>query len=102
MPSPGDIMVYLPPGGPGVRVDSHAYTGYTILPNYDSLVAKVIVWGRDREEAILRMRRALEEFVIDGIHTTIPFHQKVLENDFFKKGNVTTNFIEKHFTVQKV
>ncbi|NQU18105.1 MAG: ATP-grasp domain-containing protein, partial [Candidatus Saganbacteria bacterium] len=102
MPSPGDISVFLPPGGPGVRVDSHAYTGYTVLPNYDSLIAKVIVWGSDRSEAIARMKRALDEFVVDGIYTTIPFHQKVLLNDAFCSGNVTTDFIEKHFSVVKV
>ncbi len=96
MPSPGDISVYLPPGGPGIRVDSHAYTGYTVLPNYDSLVAKIIVWGKNRSEAIDRARRALEECVIDGIHTTIPFHQKVIANEAFNAGDVTTNFIEKH------
>lgn len=102
MPSPGEITVYLPPGGPGVRVDSHAYSGYTILPNYDSLVAKLIVWGKDRQEAIARMNRALEEFVVDGIYTTIPFHQKVLRNEYFGRGEVTTSFIEKHFAVQQV
>lgn len=96
MPSPGDISAYLPPGGPGVRVDSHIYTGYTVLPNYDSLVAKIIVWGKNRSEAIDRARRALAECVIDGIHTTIPFHQKVIANEAFIAGDITTDFIEKH------
>ncbi len=101
LPSPGEITIYLPPGGPGIRVDSHAYQGYQILPHYDSLIAKLICWGRTRMEAIDRMRRALNEFVIDGIHTTIPFHLKVLDNEDFKAGNVSTNFIEKHFTSPK-
>ena len=98
MPSPGEITIYLPPGGPGVRVDSHAYQGYHILPHYDSLVAKLICWGKNRTEAIDRMRRALNEFVIDGIHTTISFHLKVMDNEHFKAGNVSTNFIEKHMS----
>jgi len=98
MPSPGDIQVYLPPGGPGVRVDSHAYQGYRILPNYDSLVAKLIVWAPNRHECILRMRRALDEYVIDGIHTTIPFHLKVLQHPAFLAGDFNTKFIEKYFS----
>jgi acetyl-CoA carboxylase biotin carboxylase subunit len=92
-PSPGTITAFLPPGGPGVRVDTHCYPGYTIPPYYDSLVAKVIAWGRDRDEAIMRMRRALMEFEIGGIHTTIPFHLRVLDNAFFRRGEVYTNFI---------
>ena len=95
MPSPGTIEFYHVPGGPGVRVDSAAYQGYTIPPYYDSMVGKLIVWGADREEAIQRMRRALEEFVIEGIHTTIPFHLKVLDNAFFRRGEVYTNFIQR-------
>ena len=101
MPSPGEITIYHTPGGPGVRIDSHAYQGYHIQPHYDSLVAKIICWGNTREEAISRMKRALNEFVIDGISTTIPFHLKVLDNAEFKAGNVTTNFIEKHFSKAK-
>jgi len=101
LPSPGEITIYHPPGGPGVRIDSHAYQGYHILPHYDSLVAKIICWGNNRAEAIDRMRRALNEFVIDGISTTIPFHLRVLDNAEFKAGNVTTNFIEKHFSSKK-
>jgi acetyl-CoA carboxylase biotin carboxylase subunit len=97
MPSPGAIKAYLAPGGIGVRVDSHAYPGYVIQPHYDSLVAKVIVWGKDRTEAISRMERALDEYVIDGIHTTIPFHLKVLRNEAFRRGDVNTRFIEEHF-----
>lgn len=97
MPSPGEIKAYLPPGGPGIRVDSHAYSGYMVQPHYDSLVAKLISWGKDREQAIQRMERALDEYVIDGIHTTIPFHLRVLRNEAFKKGQATTKFIEEHF-----
>lgn len=95
MPSPGTIEYYHVPGGPGVRVDSAVYQGYTIPPYYDSMVGKLIVWGVDREEAIQRMKRALEEFVIEGIHTTIPFHLKVLDNAFFRRGEVYTNFIQR-------
>ena len=97
MPSPGLIKAYHAPGGPGIRVDSHAFTGYMIQPHYDSLVAKLIAWGKDRTEAIQRMERALDEFVIDGIHTTIPFHLKVLRNEAFRRGDVNTKFIEEHF-----
>ncbi|MEE8638588.1 MAG: acetyl-CoA carboxylase biotin carboxylase subunit [Candidatus Margulisiibacteriota bacterium] len=97
MPSPGEIKAYLPPGGLGIRVDSHAYTGYVVQPHYDSLVAKIIAWGKNREDALHCMERALEEYVIDGIHTTIPFHLKVLRNEAFRRGEVTTKFIEEHF-----
>ncbi|MFH1826273.1 MAG: acetyl-CoA carboxylase biotin carboxylase subunit [bacterium] len=97
MPSPGVIKAYLAPGGFGVRVDSHAYPGYKIQPFYDSLVAKLIVIGKTREEAIQRMERALDEYVIDGIHTTIPFHLRVLRNEAFRRGEVNTSFIEEHF-----
>jgi acetyl-CoA carboxylase biotin carboxylase subunit len=95
MPSPGLIKIYHAPGGPGVRVDSAAYQGYTVSPYYDSMVGKLIVWGATRQEAILRMKRALEEFVIEGIHTTIPFHLKVLDNAFYRRGEVYTNFIQR-------
>jgi acetyl-CoA carboxylase biotin carboxylase subunit len=93
-PSPGKITSLHFPGGFGVRIDSHIYQSYTIPPYYDSLVAKLIVWGIDREHAILRGRRALEEFVIEGIKTTIPFHLKVLEDDKFKSGNFDTSFLD--------
>ncbi len=96
MPSPGRITYYLPPGGFGVRVDSAAYAGYTIPPYYDSMIAKLIVWGKDRGEAIERMKRALSEFVIEGIHTTIPFHLRVLSHPAFVAGNVDTKFLEKY------
>ena len=82
------------PGGRGVRVDSHVYAGYVIPSNYDSMIAKLIVSGQSREEVIVRMKRALEEFVIDGIKTTIPFHIALLENEEFKGGNFTTKFLE--------
>ena len=98
LPSPGKIDAYIAPGGPGVRVDSHAYTGYSIPPFYDSLISKLIVWGRDRTEAIQRMQRALDEYAITGIKTTIPFHQKVLNNPHFQEGDVSTDFIEKYMT----
>jgi acetyl-CoA carboxylase biotin carboxylase subunit len=94
MPSPGKLNLYLPPGGPGVRVDSHAYQGYTIPPYYDSLVAKLMVWDINRKKAIDRGLRALEEYVIEGIHTTIPFHERVLNNAYFRKGDISTNFIQ--------
>ncbi|AMX82940.1 acetyl-CoA carboxylase biotin carboxylase subunit [Geobacillus subterraneus] len=94
MPSPGKIAMYLPPGGPGVRVDSAAYPGYTIPPYYDSMIAKLIVHAPTREEAIARMRRALGEFVIEGIHTTIPFHIKLMEHEKFQSGEFNTKFLE--------
>ncbi|MGD8191545.1 acetyl-CoA carboxylase biotin carboxylase subunit [Brevibacillus ginsengisoli] len=94
MPSPGKIVNYLAPGGYGVRIDSAAYPGYTISPFYDSMIAKIIVWGKDREEAIERMKRALGEFVVDGIHTTIPFHLKVLDHEVFVSGQFDTKFLE--------
>ena len=92
-PSPGRISGYLPPGGPGVRIDSHVYTDYEIPPYYDSLVGKLIVWGPDRSTAIRRMKRALRECAITGLSTTIPFHQMVLENPQFLAGEVYTNFV---------
>ncbi|WP_047151487.1 acetyl-CoA carboxylase biotin carboxylase subunit [Aneurinibacillus tyrosinisolvens] len=94
MPSPGTIRSYLPPGGFGVRVDSAAYEGYQISPFYDSMIAKIIVWGKDRNDAIQRMKRALAETVIDGVHTTIPFHLKLLEHEMFVEGNFNTKFLE--------
>lgn len=96
MPSAGKIDMYLPPGGLGVRIDSGVYPGYTISPFYDSMIAKVISYGATREEAIARMRRALEEFIIDGVHTTIPFHLNLLENETFISGDFNTKFLEEH------
>jgi acetyl-CoA carboxylase, biotin carboxylase subunit len=98
LPCPGRIDAYIAPGGPGVRVDSHAYPGYVIPPYYDSLISKLIVWGRDRAEAIQRMQRALDEYAITGIKTTIPFHQKVLAHPSFQEGDVSTDFVEKHLS----
>jgi len=94
MPSPGRITNYLAPGGFGVRVDSSAYAGYTIPPYYDSMIAKLIVWGKTRQEAIDRMKRALGEFVVEGISTTIPFHLKVLDHEVFVSGHFDTKFLE--------
>jgi acetyl-CoA carboxylase, biotin carboxylase subunit len=94
-PSPGNIESLHFPGGFGVRVDSHIYQSYTIPPYYDSLIAKLIVWGKNRTHAIARGRRALEEFTIEGIKTTIPFHLKVLEDERFVSGNFDTGFIDK-------
>lgn len=98
MPSPGKISLFLPSGGPGVRVDTHIYPGYSVPPNYDSMLAKLIVWGKTREEAIARGLRALDEFVIDGVKTVIPFHQIVLKNEYFVKGDIYTDFIPTHIT----
>lgn len=96
-PSPGKIDYLHFPGGFGVRIDSHIYNQYTIPPYYDSLVAKLIVWGMDRDHAIARSLRAFEEFAIDGIKTTIPFHMEVLENEQFKTADYDTSFIDKLF-----
>jgi acetyl-CoA carboxylase biotin carboxylase subunit len=93
-PQPGRISGYLPPGGPGVRMDSHVYTDYEIPPYYDSLIGKLIVWGPNREAAIRRMKRALRECAITGVPTTISFHQKIMETSAFLKGDVYTDFVE--------
>lgn len=95
-PSPGKINAFHVPGGLGVRVDTHAYAGYIIPPFYDSMIAKLIVTADDRGEAIKRMYRALDEFVIEGIHTTIPFHKRVMHHEKFIEGNFDTSFIEKY------
>ena len=97
LPSSGTLEKYIPAGGIGVRVDSHSYQNYDIPPYYDSMIAKLIVKGKTREEAIQRMKRALREFLIEGVDTTIPFHLRVLDNEDFKKGTIYTNFIETHF-----
>jgi acetyl-CoA carboxylase biotin carboxylase subunit len=94
MPSPGRIGFYLPPGGPGVRVDSAAYPNYLISPHYDSMIAKLIVWGPTREEAIARARRALGEFMVEGVKTTIPFHLKLLDHPVFASGKFDIKFLE--------
>jgi acetyl-CoA carboxylase biotin carboxylase subunit len=102
MPSAGKINMYLPPGGFGVRIDSAAYPGYTIPPYYDSMIAKVITYGNSREEAISRMKRALSEFVIEGIHTTIPFHLRLLEHESFVEGQFNTKFLELHDVMKSI
>ena len=93
-PFPGQIKLFSPPGGPNVRIDSHVYSGYRIPAHYDSLTAKMIVWGENRKEAIACCKRALAEFIVDGIKTTIPFQQKVLDNKSFVDGNYNTGFVE--------
>ena len=93
-PQTGVVEQYLPPGGPGVRVDSHLYAGYSVPPHYDSLLAKLIVWADTREAAIARMQRALDEFVIEGIVTTIPFHQRLLRHEGFIRGETHTRFLQ--------
>jgi len=95
LPSPGRLTNFRPPGGPGVRVDSHAYVGYVVPPYYDSLLGKVIVHAHDRGEAIARMQRALDEMQIQGVQTTIPFHQKVLRHPDFLAGRTSTRFLER-------
>lgn len=93
-PSPGKITFLHQPGGRNVRIDSHAYAGYVIPSNYDSLIAKLIAFGRTRDEAICTMHRALSEFIIEGVKTTIPFHLQLMQHEQFKKGNFTTKFLE--------
>ncbi len=94
LPSPGRITSFHVPGGPGVRVDTHAYAGYAIPPHYDSLIAKLVCHGATREQALARGRTALDEFVIEGVRTTIPFHQAILRNERFLAGAVSTRFLE--------
>ncbi|MCB1135599.1 MAG: acetyl-CoA carboxylase biotin carboxylase subunit, partial [Chlamydiia bacterium] len=94
MPSPGKMEYFVPPGGPHVRVDSACYSGYTIPPHYDSMIAKLIVKGRDREDALAVGRRALREFHIGGIHSTIPFHLYMLGVEKFRSGRYDLNFID--------
>ncbi|MCH8556379.1 MAG: acetyl-CoA carboxylase biotin carboxylase subunit [Balneolia bacterium] len=96
-PSAGKITVFHLPGGHSVRVDTHAYSGYVVPPNYDSMIAKLIVSAPSRKEAIARMKRALEEFVIEGIKTTIPYHIQLMDSPGFVKGEFTTDYLEKHF-----
>jgi acetyl-CoA carboxylase biotin carboxylase subunit len=95
LPSPGRVTNFRPPGGPGVRIDTHIYVGYTVPPYYDSLLGKLIVHGRDRAEAITRMQRALDETLIQGVQTTIPFHQKVLRHPDFVAGRTSTRFLDR-------
>ncbi len=103
-PSPGRVETFHPPGGPGIRVDTHVYEDYFIPPHYDSLIAKLISYGRDREEAVARMERALDFFVVDGVDTSIPLHQKIMRDPRFRAGNISTHFMERflHKTPAKV
>jgi acetyl-CoA carboxylase biotin carboxylase subunit len=96
LPCPGKVTGFHMPGGPGIRVDTHVYEGYVIPPYYDSLIAKLVAWGRTREEAIERMERALEEFVIEGVETTIPFHLKVIRTEEFHRGDYHTRWVEEY------
>jgi len=93
-PSPGKITTLHQPGGHGIRIDSHVYAGYVIPPYYDSMIAKIISVARTREEAINTMSRALSEYIIEGVKTTIPFHQQLMKDENFRKGNFTTKFLE--------
>lgn len=95
MPNPGEISSFHIPGGPGIRVDSHAYARYVIPPYYDSLVAKLIAYGKDRDEAIKRLERSLEEFIIEGVKTTIPFHQRLIKRQEFIKGEFDTGYLDR-------
>ena len=99
MPSPGKVDLWHAPGGPGIRVDSHLYSGYTVPPFYDSLVAKVIAHGDDRESAIARMRIALSEMVVDGIKTNIPLHQELCQDAAFCIGGTDIHYLEKKLRV---
>jgi acetyl-CoA carboxylase, biotin carboxylase subunit len=96
-PQPGRITAFHPPGGPGVRVDTAVYRDYVIPPHYDSMIAKLIVYGKDRSEAIARGRRALQQFTIEGVKTLIPLHLQILESDAFREGNLSTRFMEEFF-----
>ena len=98
LPSPGVLTKYIVPGGNGIRVDSHSYQGYEISPYYDSMIGKLIAFGINREEAIAKMKRALSEYIIEGIDTTIPFHLEVFNNELYLEGKTSTNFIEENFS----
>lgn len=100
-PSPGTITAFNPPGGLGVRVETAAYTQYVIPPYYDSMIAKLVVHAGSRDEAIMRMQRALDEFIIEGIKTTIPMHKKILDDPDFRKGDISTKFMERYNNQQK-
>lgn len=93
-PSPGKIISFHAPGGHGVRLDTHCYSGYVIPPYYDSMIAKLIITARTREESLDKLARALDEFIVEGIKTTIPFHQQLLQNEKFREGVYTTKFME--------
>ncbi|SHM71608.1 acetyl-CoA carboxylase, biotin carboxylase subunit [Caldanaerovirga acetigignens] len=99
VPTPGKVQFYHAPGGFGIRVDTAVYTGYVVPPFYDSMIAKIIAWAPSRDEAILRMKRALEELKIEGISTNISFHLKIMDNAFFRRGEVYTNFIQRRLFI---
>ncbi len=100
-PSPGTVTAFHPPGGPGVRVDTHIYQGCVIPPYYDSLIAKLIVHGLDRQEALARMSQALDSFMVEGVTTTIPFLRSVIAHPEFARGRVDTKFLERHTELLK-
>ncbi|WP_166511600.1 acetyl-CoA carboxylase biotin carboxylase subunit [Desulfallas thermosapovorans] len=100
MACPGKITSFQPPGGPGVRLDSAIFAGWEVPPHYDSMLGKLIVWGRDRSEAVTRMQRALDELAINGVKTIIPFHRRILRNAFFRRGEIYTNFIQRRIIPQ--
>ncbi len=100
-PAPGRITTFHAPGGHGIRIDTHVYAGYSIPPNYDSMIAKLIVTAQTREEAISKMKRALDEFVIEGVKTTIPFHRQLMDHPDYIDGNYTTKFMESFEMVAK-
>ena len=94
IPSPGKITNYHSPGGHGIRIDTHVYANYIIPPHYDSMISKLITVAQTRKEAIQKMKRALDEYIIEGVKTTIPFHQQLLENEKFLEGDFTTKFMD--------
>jgi acetyl-CoA carboxylase biotin carboxylase subunit len=100
-PSPGKIIGYHPPGGPGIRVDSHVYAGYSVPPNYDSMVGKVIAYGDTREQAIRRMRIALSEMVVEGIKTNIPLHQELMLDERFMDGGTSIHYLEEKLAAKE-
>jgi acetyl-CoA carboxylase biotin carboxylase subunit len=100
MPSPGKINLWHPPGGPGIRVDSHLYVGYKVPPYYDSLIAKIISYAEDRSSAIARMDTALSELVIEGIKTNSPLHQEICQHSAFKRGGTDINYLEKRLGIK--
>jgi len=94
LPSPGTIVTWIAPGGKDVRIDTHAFCGYTVPTHYDSMVGKLIVWAPTREQAIAKMQRALDEFEVEGIRTTIPFHRKMMRNPDFRANHFDTKYLE--------
>jgi len=100
-PSPGTITTLHLPGGPGVRVDTAAYAGWNIPPHYDSLIAKLVVHGRDREEALMRGKRALELFIVEGVQTTIPLHRRLLDEPDVRSGSFSTKWLERWLATEK-